>query len=234
MYGAPIATTDPSDDRLTAEPLESSEASPLMSLPLWSQREAELFHAYTRTWPDPGPVPLFSGAPTASTEPSEDRLTPEALSSLAASPSMSEPICDHADGGTVVVVDVDVEVVLVVVVDVVVVDVVVVDVVVVDVDVVVVDVGTVVVVVVVVVFVVVVVPGSGTEGGAGAIVVVELVVGERVVDTAVVVESTIGPTSTVVVEVWRVDVDGTLRRWRRICSTMVVCVASEVSGDPPC
>lgn len=122
------------------------------------------------------------------------------------------------------VVDVDVEVVLVVVVDVVVV----------DVDVVVVDVGTVVVVVVVVVFVVVVVPGSGTGGGAGAIVVVELVVGERVVDTAVVVESTVGPTSTVVVEDWRVDVDGTLRRWRRICSTMVVCVASEVSGDPPC
>ena len=54
---------------------------------------------YIRTCPTralPGMVPSFAGAPTASCVPSDDNATEAPELSYAASPSMSDPSCDHA------------------------------------------------------------------------------------------------------------------------------------------
>ena len=88
---APIATRVPSEDIDTEYPDWSLAASPSMSEPTWDHDP--LLSEYTRTWPA---SPSLPRAPIATRVPSEDIDTDHPDSSLAASPSMSEPTWDHA------------------------------------------------------------------------------------------------------------------------------------------
>ena len=62
-----------------------------MSSPFWSHDDVLAFHSYTRTCPALLPFPLLSGAPIATTVPSDDNDTEVPDSSRAASPMMSDP-----------------------------------------------------------------------------------------------------------------------------------------------
>ena len=81
-----MATTLPSDDRLTDQPETSYAASPSISLPCFVQVPDT--HLYTRTWPEK--LPLY-GAPMATVLPSDDRLTEKPERSFPTSPSISLP-----------------------------------------------------------------------------------------------------------------------------------------------
>ena len=87
LYGAPIATREPSEDNETEYPDSSDNASPSMSL-LFDQ---EFPHkSYILTCPVLLPLPSLYGAPIATREPSEDNETAYPHLSDSASPSIPQ------------------------------------------------------------------------------------------------------------------------------------------------
>ena len=93
--GAPTATKVPSALTDTFSPNKSPAAFPSISIPFFTH--ATPLHSYTLNWPEEFPFPSLAEAPIVKISPLLLIETEIPEASPAASPSISKPLCTHAD-----------------------------------------------------------------------------------------------------------------------------------------